>query len=265
MTERRLDLPTVIAIAAVCHIAATVVHEALGHGLVALAFGAHVQHVSSVDLAYDESTVGAIPNRIIAAAGPLANIVAGALALVLASRWTPASGAHRFALWLFGHINLWIGAGYALALSFASFGDIQAIVAGLPMPLAFRVALTAAGLAVSIWTGAHAARTLMPFVGVGADRGSRAIRLTLVPYLTMGLVAVTAGALNPDSPMLIVISAGAASFGGNAFLAWLPQWMRRARGGDAEPIGIERSRSWIGVALVVLLFLYIGLAPGLPR
>jgi hypothetical protein len=49
----------------------------------------------------------------------------------------------------------------------------------------------------------------------------RARQLTLVPYLTAGVLSCAAGALNPVGPLLILISAGAASFGGNSGLAWM--------------------------------------------
>lgn len=255
-----------IAIAIVVNVADTIIHEALGHGLAALAFGGHVVHVSSVDLSYDETTLGPIPNRIVAAAGPLANIVTGLLVLAVATRWTPGSGATRYFLWLFGHVSLFVGGGYAMALSFVhGFGDMDAIARGLPAEVLWRGGLTVAGLLISLATLRHAIRTLVPFAGEGSDRIRRVVRLSIVPYLTMGVVAMTAAAFNPDSPLLIVISAGFATFGGNAFIAWLPVWMRRVHGAPGEVIGVPRSRGWIAAAVATLLFLYIALAPGLPR
>ena len=85
-----------------------------------------------------------------------------------------------------------MGGGYLGALSFANYGDIQQIVAGLAFPLAWKIALTLAGVVISCLTLFHAARTLVPFVGERLDRMRRAITLTLVPYLTTGIAAVTA-------------------------------------------------------------------------
>ena len=65
-------------------------------------------------------------------------------------------------------------------------------------------------------------RELRPFLGKNAEiRVWRARRLTLVPYLTSGLLSCVAGALNPVGPLLILISVAAASFGGNSRLAWM--------------------------------------------
>ena len=261
----RIDLLTLVAIAALVNVAATAIHEALGHGFMAIVLGGHVIHVTSVDLNYDERSLGDVQQRIVAAAGPLANIITGLLVVAFAERIPVTAPVARYAGWLFGHVNLFVAGGYAMALSFASFGDMDAIVRGLAAPLAWQLALTLAGVVVSLLTLLHAARTLVPFVGEGADRQRRAVQLTLIPYLTMGIIAVSAGALNPDSPMLIVISAGASSFGGNAFIAWIPAWMRRFHGPQSEPLGIPRNAIAIGLGVAVLLFDYIALAPGLPR
>ena len=261
----RIDLLTLVAIAAFVNVAATAIHEALGHGLMAIVLGGHVIHVSSVDLNYDERSLGDGQQRFVAAAGPFANIITGLLIVSLAERIPATATVWRYAAWLFGHVNLFVGGGYAMALSFASFGDMDAIVRGLAAPLAWRIALTLVGVVVSSLTLLHAARTLVPFVGEATDRQRRAAQLTLIPYLTMGFIAVSAGALNPDSPMLIVISAGASSFGGNAFLAWIPLWMRRFQGPQSESLGLARSPIAIGLGVVALLVDYIALAPGLPR
>lgn len=261
----RIDPLTLVAIAAFVNVAATAIHEALGHGLMAVVLGGHVIHVTSVDLNWDTRSLGDVQQRIVAAAGPLANIITGLIVVPLAERIPVTAPVGRYAGWLFGHVNLFVAGGYAMALSFASFGDMHAIVRGLAAPLAWQIALTLVGVAVSFLTLLHAARTLVPFAGEGADRQRRAVQLTLVPYLTTGIVAVSAGALNPDSPMLIVISAGASSFGGNAFLAWLPAWICRFRGPQSEPLGLPRSPIAIGLGVAALLVDYIALAPGLPR
>src|SRR5260370_36131611 len=52
-------------------------------------------------------------------------------------------------------------------------------------------------------------------------RVRRARQLALAPYLTSGILSCVAGALNPVGPLLILISAAAASFGGHSGLAWM--------------------------------------------
>ena len=165
---KRIDTLTLIAIAALVNVTATVVHEALGHGVVAALFGAHIVHVSSVDLAFDERTAGDIQNRIIAAAGPLANLAVGWIVVMFADRIPTTSPVTRYAAWLFGHVNLFVGGGYALALSFANFGDMHVIVHGLALPLVWQIALTLAGIAISFLALLHGIRSLAPIYAVKA-------------------------------------------------------------------------------------------------
>jgi hypothetical protein len=263
--SRAIDLPTLIAIAAVCNVVNTLIHEGIGHGATAAFFGAHIIHVSNVDLSYDDHALSAIPNRIVAIAGPLANLITGAIVIALSRRWTPANTATRYFLWLFGITNLLSFGGYAMALSFAPYGDINQFVTGLASPLVWKLGLTIIGLAASFLALFAGIRTLGPWIADPTDRRRRMLTLTLVPYLTMGILATSAGALNPDSPMLILVSAGSASFGGNAFIVWMPAWIRRVTIPVTEPIGVARSVPWLITAAFAVLFLYIGLAPGLPR
>ena len=263
--SRAIDLPTLVAIAAVCNVVDTLIHEGIGHGATAALFGAHIIHVSNVDLSYDERAIGAIPNRIVAIAGPLANLIAGAIVIAISRRWTPRSTATRYFLWLFGIANLLSFGGYAMALSFASYGDMHQLVDGLAAPVLWKFVLTITGLITSFVALFYGIRTLGPWIADPADRRRRVLTLTLVPYLTMGILATSAGALNPDSPMLILLSAGAASFGGNAFIAWMPVWIRRVTIPVGEPIGIQRSVPWLIAGTLLVVFLYAGLAPGLPR
>lgn len=48
--SRAIDLPTLIAIAVVCNVVDNFIHEGIGHGATAIFFGAHIIHVSNVDL-----------------------------------------------------------------------------------------------------------------------------------------------------------------------------------------------------------------------
>jgi len=124
----RIDLMTLVAIAAFVNVVATAIHEGLGHGLMAVVRGGHVIHVTSVDLNYDARSLGDVQQRIVAAAGPLANIITGLLVVSLAERIPVTAPVGRYAAWLFGHVSLFVAGGYAMALSFAPFGDMDAIV-----------------------------------------------------------------------------------------------------------------------------------------
>lgn len=65
---------------------------------------------------------------------------------------------------------------------------------------------------------------------------------------------------------LIPISAAAASFGGNAFLVWLPLWgHEESATTPREPLIVGCSWPWIAAGVVALLLRVVGFGPGLPR
>ena len=109
-------------------------------------------------------------------------------------------------------------------------------------------------------------RELRPFLGNDANiRVRRARQLTLVPYLTGGVLSCAAGALNPVGPLLILISAAAASFGGNSGLAWMWALLYGPRfpSSEFQMPEIQRSRGWILAAAVLAIGFVLGLGPGL--
>jgi hypothetical protein len=265
----RIDLPTVCAIAVVVYLTGTVTHEAFGHGLVSVIFGAHILHVSSVDMAPVGGNLTPWESRAVSAAGTLANIALGVIALILLRRTRSQSANTQYFLWLLGHLNLFIGGGYMMALSFAPFGDWHDFTQGLNSPFAWKLGLTIAGVIVSVAALVHAGATLARFTGDEAPaRSRRAVTLTIAPYLVGGTVETIAALFNPVGWQLIFISAIAASFGGTFCLVWTPFWMRPLSGEEAlraAPLLPSRSLPWLTAGVIALLFLVFGLGPGLPR
>jgi hypothetical protein len=151
-------------------------------------------------------------------------------------------------------------------------GDWNAVVAGWPHYVLWRIALAVVGTAAYWFVAVPVAlRGLGPFLdrgepATGRGRLARAVRLTVVPYLAGGALYVTAGFLNPESPMLVLISAAAASFGGASALAWMAQLLRnreRYPPAAGEPLGIARSWPWL-VAGALAAVIFIGLlGPGI--
>jgi hypothetical protein len=66
---------------------------------------------------------------------------------------------------------------------------------------------------------------------------------------------------NPVSPILIALSAAAASFGGASGLLWLTEFLRRG-GRSAEPVDLDRSYVWIVAGCIVSLVFVGILGPG---
>jgi hypothetical protein len=86
-------LPTVIAVAVVAYAAADVIHEA-GHGLVCVLSGYDIISISTV------ATQSTGDSRPLAAAGSIANLIAGAIAWLL-FRKTQRFNATQYFLWLY--------------------------------------------------------------------------------------------------------------------------------------------------------------------
>jgi hypothetical protein len=92
--------------------------------------------------------------------------------------------------------------GYFLFSGIGNIGDWAEVVAGWQPAWAWRVGLAALGIVTYFFLFVPLSlRELRPFLGRDAKiRVRRARQLTLVPYLTAGVLACVAGALNPVGP-----------------------------------------------------------------
>ncbi|MGH2503591.1 MAG: hypothetical protein ACRDID_13875 [Ktedonobacterales bacterium] len=266
----QIDVLTIAAVGVCAYLLSSITHEALGHGLMSLLLGLHPQHVTSVDLSVNFTHVPDWKRRLVDAAGCGAQVILSVLILGL-MRLTPRGAPPtRYFLWLLSTINLIIPGGYLMVLSFVPFGDWSDFVQGLSLPFVWQLLLTLIGVALSLAGLFIGARGLEQFAGRASDtansRRRRRVTLTFVPYLA-GSAAMTLSAIfNPDSPLLILISGAAASFGGTSFLM-LICGIHQTPAPDTPEQPLTPTRDWLWVALgVVALIVYFGvLGPGLPR
>lgn len=263
------DLLTIGAMAIVAYLISAFTHEALGHGVASLIVGAPIKHVTSLDLVSDLSHVSPWAARFVDAAGCLAQfILAGVLYLVY--RRTPsANGNWRFFTWLLYFINVLIPAGYMMALSFANFGDWDAFVQGLSPEFLWRAGLTVIGAAITVAAMFTGASQLNEFLGrERTQRFQRAMQLTATTYLVGSAANTLAGVLNPDGAILVLISAGAASFGGTICLFWTG-FIAGRRPPRVEPpitpVVVTRQMGWLIAGAVGLVIYFAVLGPGIPR
>jgi hypothetical protein len=77
-----------------------------------------------------------------------------------------ASANMHYCCWLLFSINVFIPAGYLLALSLAPFDDWNDIMQGLPQPILWRAALRALGVALTLLALLAAAHDLAPFLPI---------------------------------------------------------------------------------------------------
>jgi hypothetical protein len=252
----RIDVLTVAAIGVLAYFVGALLHEG-GHALTGVAFGVHKLKLTSFDVEFDHSLLTALQRRVVSAAGILCNFITGSLLLFLA-RKLRGNVNLRYFIWLLGHISLFGGGGYLMALSFVSFGDMNNLLRGLPHELPLRIGATVLGALIMTFTLIHGAYWLNPFLGLDAKaRPKRALLLSIVPYLAGCLVDTFAAVFAGAGVFLVVCSAAAGSFGGTS---WMLMMVFPIDGGrrlaSEPPLTPARSALWIGlgVAATILNF-----------
>ena len=238
---RRPDLLTLIAIAIVAYALSNVIHEGLGHGGACLLIGSHVRELSSLHCSCDADS------KFVSAAGCIANAIAAGIGLLLFRR------RRSYFLWLFTTLNLLMPAGYLLFSGLMHVGDWVNVCRDLP-PIVWRPALAITGAGLYYLAARFSAHQL---AGLASRDDAR--RLTLIPYFTGGILYCVSGLFNPHGPILIAISAAAASFGGASGLIWLIELVREYRG----QLVIERSYGWIASAAITAAIFIGVLGPSL--
>jgi len=257
------DLLTVTAIALVAYAASNVSHEAVGHGAACVALGGKPNVLSSVHFDCGEEAISALARRGVAAAGTIVNFIAGAIGLVALKATNPVRKPHiAYFLWLFTTLNVLMGAGYFLFSGVGNIGDWADVASGTVSPFIWRPAMTVLGGAVYFLLARQSGHWLGALIG-SDDLSMRRSRLLSVPaYVAGGLLFCLSGLFNPVGPVLIAISAAAASFGGASGLLWLIRFTRGSKR-SAGPAQLERSYAWI-VAGCIAAVIFVGiLGPGI--
>lgn len=252
------DLLTITAIALVAYAVSNVSHEALGHGGACVALGGKPRVLSSVHFDCGEEAMSALARRGVAAAGTIVNFIAGAIGLVAFKATNPVGKPDiSYFLWLFTTLNLLMGAGYFLFSGVGNIGDWADVARGTMSPFIWRPALAVLGGALYFFLARRSGQWLGALVG-SDDLAMRRSRLLSVPaYVAGGLLFCLSGLFNPVGPVLIAISAAAASFGGASGLLWLTLFTSDSKR-SAEPAELRRSYAWI-VAGCIAAGVFVGI------
>jgi hypothetical protein len=262
-----LDILTLIAIAICVYTLADIFHEGLGHGLAYVLLGGKAVNISSTacDCVTDGLSRAAL--RIVAAAGPLMNLALSVIFWLVLRTFRKLEASLRYFIWLFMTFNGLVFAGYLAVPTLFGFGDWFDFIQGLSPEWLWRVALI--GIGVILYFGAaYVAVHEFEFMQsrTASERRGRAWTLNLVPYLSGGIAFCISGLFNPVGPILILISAAAASFGGASGLIWMSPWSA-GKAPDANtpqtPAAITRNWWWITAGLIALIFLIAVLGPGI--
>ena len=221
---------------------ATLLHEGVGHGVVAWLRGDVPTELTSNHLDAMRA------DRLVDAGGTLVNLLAGGALLVLSRRRLEAKT--RYFCWLLAAFNLLPGAGYFLYSGMLNVGDWAAVVRGMPHAGLIRVGMTLCGAALYVMCVKALAVAVRPFV---ADRRMYNT-VGRLPYYAACLFACAAGALDPLGLKVFFLSTVAAAFGGSSGLMWADSLLPREP--PTHVLWVERSRGWM-VAAVVLGLGYI--------
>lgn len=234
------DKPTLCAAAVLAMCLVTACHEALGHGGACLATGGAIQLLSS-------SLFRCAPaSPLVDAAGPVANLAAGALA------WSAArhvrAPALRLLLVMVGALAWFWDSGYAARAMLMRDGDLYFGLAGAfgSVSTTVRVAVTAAGVGLYVAT-LRLARSALAVWPPGTGRTA---------WLAATLAALLAALVGAHEPLHGLRDAALEIGLASAPLSWM--------GGDAASEGLARERGLTVAAAVVFAAFVLLLGRGLP-
>ena len=274
LTGRILRMPeqhskaTIISMAIISTGLAVLLHEGVGHGVVAWMRGDIPTQLTSNHL----STLR--EDRWVDAGGTLVNLAAGTVALLAAQaagshakspqRQRPVAGDpgnRRYFWWLLASHNLFPGAGYFMFSGIIGFGDWQEVIRGLPHQAAWRIGMTIFGVALYVLVARLLAVEIRPFCA----RRSMYNTVGRLSYLAACFFSCAAGAFDPLGLKLFLVSTVPASFGGSSGMLWLDSMMPRAE--PAQFLFVRRQPAWwIAAAVFAIVFIAtVGLGINLSR
>ncbi len=252
----RYNLTTLVSVAIVACVSADMVHEALGHGTASLLTGDRILSLSTVAI---QNATG---NRLVSAAGTVANCLVGVAALLLLRR-TRRFTAFTYFLWIFGAFNL-LNSGYLVASAIMNSGDWANVIVGFSPPLLWRCILGLAGVGVYIFSVRWIASSMTRLVEDARVALPEMRRLVLPGYLAAGMIMTIASVFNPIGPLLILGSGVAPSFGLNAGLLFVPGMVTgKSRGQTVVTEAVPRSFIWLVLAIAIGGVFIAVLGPGI--
>jgi hypothetical protein len=250
------DLLTICATSIVAGILTNILHEGVGHGLLALLTGAKSGVLTTVAWSSTSDT------RLVAAGGTLVNLAAALVFWIALRSAKHASMPTRYFLLITCAFNLFTGTGYFFFSGVTNFGDWAAVISGLPLHWLWRALLVVVGACSYFIAAVIVGIGLVRYVGIPRHEQGRLRRLTIVPYLTAILLASVAGLLNPLGMQLLWQSALPATAGGQSGLLWLQYYIPRHTEPKRSPGQLARSYIWIGVAAVLGILYVVVLGRG---
>ncbi len=154
------DMLTICAISIVAGILTNILHEGVGHGLVALLTGAKSGVLTTV------AWSSAFDSRLVAAGGPLVNLAAALVFWVALRSAKLASMPMRNFLLITCAFNLFTGTGYFFFSGITNFGDWAAVISGLHTHWFWRALLVIVGASSYFIAAVVVGVGLVRYVGI---------------------------------------------------------------------------------------------------
>jgi len=246
------DTLTICAISLVSAILANVLHEGLGHAAVDLLTGAQSGVLSTV------AWSSAADSRLVAAGGPLVNLVLGIIFWFALRAAKGASMQSRYFLLTGAAFNLFGATGYFFFSGVTNFGDWAAVIAPMHPHWLWRTLLLIVGIATYYGAVLLVGISLVKYIGVPRSDARRLTKLLYIPYFSAALLLTAGGLLNPLGMQLVFESALPGAAGADSGLLWLRYYIPKKTTPDRVPEAIGRSYGWIAVATAMsLVFIFV--------
>jgi hypothetical protein len=250
------DALTVCAISLISAILANVLHEGLGHGAVDLMTGAQSGVLSTV------AWSSAADSRLVAAGGPLVNLVLGIILWIALRAAKSATIQLRYFLLTGLAFNLFGATGYFFFSGVTNFGDWAAVIAPMHPHWLWRTLLVVVGIVTYYAAVLIVGIALVKYIGVPLSDPRRIRKLLYIPYFSAALILTAGGLLNPLGMQLVFESALPGAAGADAGLLWLQYYIPKKTEPSRAPEAITRSYVWISLAAAMSLFFIIVLGRG---
>lgn len=263
MADQRVDRATILGLGMLLMPLMTMWHELGGHAAACTLLGGHA---SALGAFYVECNgLRGTPDILVACAGVTVNALACALLYLL---WRRASGdLLRLILWLLWVSQGFVAAGYFCFSGVSGIGDLgtspDGALHGVAMPMLWRIAELAFGIAAYVALILVGNRTLSAMIGTGRSTAPARKRIAHGFYITAGACAVVVGLLNPIGLAITIASATASSFGGLAGFLSIGFSIRL----EEAPRDFRIARNWplVALGLVVLIGFALILGPTIRR
>lgn len=258
-STQSVDRGTIIGLGLLLLPLTTMWHEIGGHAAACVLTGGHVDTIGAFYV--DCGKVTGAAKVIVASAGVSVDAL---LSLLAHGVWRRVRGdTARLAWWL-----IWVGKGFVAAgyLCFSGAtgaGDLGPGIDGgigpLPYPIVWRVGEFMIGVAVYALLIMAAIRALTTMLGNSPATGAARKRIAHGYYVTIGLIAVLIGLLNPVGVFITIMSAAASSFGGNA--GFISIGYANGSGTELRPFIVPRNWPMILVGATLAIGFAIVLGP----